>query len=146
MKRLILDASVTLSWCFEGQQTRFSESVLAAVGQGAAPIVPPIWMYEVINVLAAARRKKLMDQATAATFWNKVSKLVAVVENPEKSAAHEILDLAEKYRLTAYDAAYLELALREGLPLATLDKDLKRAARAAGVRLFGCNTSPGAPG
>jgi len=136
MKRLVLDASVTLSWCFEDQQTGFSESVLAAVGQGASPLAPPIWMYEVINVLATARRKKLLDQATAAAFWNKVCKLVAVVENPEKSTAHEILELAEKYRLTAYDAAYLELALREGLPLATLDKDLKKAAHAAGVRLF----------
>lgn len=136
MKRLVLDASVALSWCFEDQETKFSESVLEAVGHGAAPIAPPIWMYEVINVLAAARRKKIIDQATSTTFWNKVDKLVEVFEDPGKGTAHEILDLAEKYRLTAYDAAYLELALREGLPLATLDKDLKKAAQAAGVHLF----------
>ncbi len=136
MKRFILDASVTMSWCFEDQQTGLSEAVLAAIEQNAAPIAPPIWMYEVINVLAMARKKKLIDQATAVTFWNKASKLVEVIESPEKGTAQEILDLSEKYHLTAYDAAYLELALREGLPLATLDKDLTKAAQAAGVRLF----------
>ena len=136
MKRFVLDASVTMSWCFEDQQTDFSEAVLAAIKQEAAPVAPPIWMYEVINVLSAAQKKKLMDQATATTFWNKVSKLVVVVENSDRNTAHEIMELSEKYHLTAYDAAYLELALREGLALATLDKDLKKAANAAGVRLF----------
>ena len=136
MKRFVLDASVTMSWCFEDQQTGFSEAVLAEIEQGAAPITPPIWLYEVINVLAAARKKKLIDQATAATFWNKVNKLVTVIESSGKNAAHEILELAEKYRLTAYDAAYLELDMREGLPLATLDKELKKAAQTAGVRMF----------
>jgi predicted nucleic acid-binding protein len=125
-----------MSWCFEDQQTNFSEAVLTAIEQGAAPISPPIWMYEVINVLAAARKKKLIDQATALTFWNKVSKLVEVVEIQGKSTAHEILNVSERYHLTAYDAAYLELALREGFPLATLDKDLKKAAQTAGVHLF----------
>lgn len=139
MKRFVLDASVTMSWCFEDRQTGFGEMVLAAIERGAAPIAPSIWMYEVINVLATARKKKLMDQATAATFWNKVNKLVMVAESAEKGIPHEILDLCEKYRLTAYDAAYLELALREGLPLATLDKDLKKAAQTAGVHLFAIN-------
>lgn len=136
MKRFVLDASVTMSWCFEDQQSDFSEAVLAAIGQEAAPMAPPIWMYEVINVLSAAQKKKLMDQATATTFWNKVSKLVVVVENSDRNTAHEIMELSGKYHLTAYDAAYLELALREGLALATLDRDLKKAANAAGVRLF----------
>ena len=85
-----------------------SEAALTALQRGAAPVVPPLWMYEVVNVLALARRKGVMDRATAATFWS----------------------------LTAYDAAYLELALRESLPLATLDAGLKRAARGAGARLF----------
>ena len=136
MKRFVLDASVTMSWCFEDRQTDFSEAVLAAIENEAAPVAPPIWMYEVINVLSAAQKRKLMDQATATTFWNKVSKLVVVVENSDRNTAHEIMELSEKYHLTAYDAAYLELALREGLALATLDKELKKAANAAGVRLF----------
>ena len=136
MKRFVLDASVTMSWCFEDQQTSFSEAVLAALKREAAPVAPPILLYEVINVLSAARKKKLMDQATATTFWNKVSKVVTLVDNNGMNTAHEIMDISEKYHLTAYDAAYLELALREGLPLATLDKELKKAAHTAGVRLF----------
>lgn len=135
MKRFVLDASVALSWCFEDQQTAFSEAVLSALKRDAAPVVPPLWMYEVLNVLALARRKGLMDKATAATFWNKASRAAVIVENAGDTA-HKIIELSERHGLTAYDAAYLELALREGLPLATLDNELKKAARAAGARLF----------
>jgi len=134
MKSFILDASVTMSWCFEDQLSELGEAALTAIGHGSVPIAPPIWIYEVVNVLAAAKKKKLIDEATAATFWNKMYKLVTVTENPDRGAAQEILALSEKYHLTAYDAAYLELALREGLPLATQDKDLEKAARAAGVQ------------
>lgn len=135
MRRFVLDASVALSWCFEDQQTHFSEAVLTALKRGASPAAPPLWMYEVLNVLALALRKGLMDKATAATFWNKAGRAAAIVDNAGDTA-HKILDLSERHGLTAYDAAYLELALREGLPLATLDNELKKAARAEGVRLF----------
>lgn len=135
MKRFILDASVALSWCFEDQQTPLGEAVLAGLKRDAAPVVPPLWMYEVLNVLALAQRKGIMDKATAATFWNKASRAAAVVEN-SGDTAQKIIELCERHGLTAYDAAYLEAALREGLPLATLDHELQKAARAAGVRLF----------
>ena len=135
MKRFVLDASVALSWCFEDRQTPLGEAVLAALKRGAAPVVPPLWMYEMLNVLALARRKDIMDKAAAATFWNKASRAAAAVENSGDTAS-KIMELCERHGLTAYDAAYLELALREGLPLATLDHELQKAARAAGVGLF----------
>ena len=140
MSRFVLDASVTMAWCFEDQGTHFSESVLAALKKEAIPVAPSIWMYEVLNVLALAQKKDLLDKTTATTFWNEVSKAV-VLENIDARAPHKILDLCERHKLTAYDAAYLELALREGMPLATLDKDLKKAAQAAGARLFTPATS-----
>lgn len=135
MKRFVLDASVAVSWCFEDQQTAFSEAVLGALRRDAAPVVPPLWMYEVVNVLALAQRKGVIDKATVATFWNKVSRAAAIVENANDTA-HKIIELSQQHGLTAYDAAYLELALREGLPLATLDKELEKAARSAGALLF----------
>ncbi|MBI5242445.1 MAG: type II toxin-antitoxin system VapC family toxin [Elusimicrobia bacterium] len=135
MRRFVLDASVALSWCFEDQQTSFSEAVLTALKRDAAPVVPPLWTYEVLNVLVLALRKGIMDKAVVATLWNKASRAVAIVENAGDTA-QKIIELSERHGLTAYDAAYLELALREGLPLATLDHELKKAARAAGVRLF----------
>lgn len=135
MTRFVLDASVALSWCFEDQQTPFTEATLAALKGNASPVVPPLWMYEILNVLALARRKHLMDKATAATLWGKMSRAAEVVENAGDTA-NKIMELSERHGLTAYDAAYLELAFRESLPLATLDDDLKKAARAAGVRLF----------
>ncbi len=81
-----------------------------------------------------------MDKATAAAFWGKASQAAEFLEN-SGDTAHKIMEFSGKYGLTAYDAAYLELAFRESLPLATLDDELKKAARAAGVRLFAPESS-----
>ncbi len=139
MTRFVLDASVALSWCFEDQQTPLGEATLSALKSSASPVVPPLWMYEVINVLALACRKNLMDKATAAMFWGKVSRVAEIFENASDTAP-QIMAFSARHGLTAYDAAYLELACRENLPLATLDNELKKAARAAGVRLFAPET------
>lgn len=135
MKRFVLDASTTLSWCFEDERAPGSETALDALGSGAEALTPALWTYEVLNVLAAARRRKRLTQAQSAAFWNELRKLPIETESgPGDDAAVEIMALAEQYGLSAYDAAYLELALRESLPLATLDAHLNRAARAAGVK------------
>ena len=86
MTRFVLDASVTLSWCFEDQQTPFTEATLAALKGKATPVAPPLWMYEVLNVLALACRKSIMGNATAATFWGKVSQAVEISENTGETA------------------------------------------------------------
>lgn len=137
MKRFVLDASVTLAWCFEDQKNSYSEAALKRVGEGAVPVVPALWMYEVANVLALANREGALDRAKAATFWREVRKVVSVDEKTDGDTGLRIMDLAERHGLTAYDAAYLELALREKLPLATLDKKLKRAVGVAGAALIG---------
>ena len=135
MKRFVLDASTTLSWCFEDERAPGSEAALDALGSGAEALAPALWTYDVLNVLAVARRRKRLTQAQSATFWNELRKLpIEVDSGPGDDAAVEIMALAEQYGLSAYDAAYLELALRESLPLATLNADLNRAARTAGVK------------
>jgi predicted nucleic acid-binding protein len=134
VNRFVIDSSITMAWCFEDEKTSYTESVLDAVAAGAAAVVPPLWSYEVLNVLVIAQRRKRITQAQALHFWRELQSFS--IRMDEKRLDHSSLDvmsLANQYQLTAYDAAYLELALREGVPLATLDEDLKKAAKAAGV-------------
>lgn len=136
MSRFILDASVTMAWCFEDGKTDCSEAALDALGEDDTALTPVLWTYEVLNVLARARKRKCLTQAQAAAFWNDLRKLPVEVDGGvDNDVAVEIMALAGQYGLTAYDAAYLELAMREGLPLATLDEDLRRAAEEAGVKI-----------
>ncbi len=135
MKHFILDASTTLSWCFEDERAPGGEAALDALGLNAEALAPALWTYEVLNVLTIARRRKQLTQAQSTTFWNELRKLpIEVMSGPSDDTAVEIMALAEQYALSAYDAAYLELALRKSLPLATLDANLNRAARTAGVK------------
>ena len=134
MRRLVIDSSITMAWCFEDEKTSYTESVLNAVSAGAVAVVPALWSYEVLNVLAIAQRRKRMTQAQALHFWRALQSFsIRIDEKQIGHSALEVMSLADQHRLTAYDAAYLELALREGVPLATLDEDLKTAAKAAGV-------------
>lgn len=136
MSRFVLDASVTMSWCFEDGKTDGGEAALDALGSDGSALAPVLWTYEVLNVLARARKRKRLTSAHAAAFWNDLRRLPVEIDGGvDNDVAVEILALAGLYGLTAYDAAYLELAMREGLPLATLDEDLRRAAKAAGVKL-----------
>lgn len=134
MSRFVLDASVALAWCFEDQANAYSEAAFEAISAGASALVPPLWAYEVLNVLALARRKTLLTPAQSALFWKELREFP--IETAEDGdAGSEILTIAQTHGLTAYDAAYLHLAMMEGLPLATLDEDLRRAAKEAGVGL-----------
>lgn len=136
MKRLVIDSSITMAWCFEDEKTSYTESILDAVAGGAVAMVPALWPYEVLNVLTIAQRRKRMTQAQALHFWRELQNFS--IKTDEKQMSHsslEIMSLAGQHQLTAYDAAYLELALRESLPLATLDEDLKKAAKTTGIPL-----------
>jgi predicted nucleic acid-binding protein len=131
----VLDASMTLSWAFEGEATPFTVAVLRSL-ETVHAVVPALWAFEVASVLNMAERRGRMDAAAQAAFLERLRRLpIAVEQRPATWLAQQILPLARAYRLSAYDAAYLELAIREGLPLATLDDDLRRAAGAAGVPL-----------
>jgi predicted nucleic acid-binding protein len=130
---LVLDASVALAWCFEDEATVATAAVLQRLTQDAAS-VPVIWRIEVANVLATAERRRRITLADSAAFIAKVEGLEILVDEETSSRAFtRILDLARAEGLTAYDAAYLELAMRLGVPLASKDRALCDAVERVGV-------------
>jgi predicted nucleic acid-binding protein len=138
LSRFILDASVTLCWCFQNQATRYSEAILDRLAGGDEASAPFIWPLEVANVLVISERRKSLTVAQVTGFLEELRAWPIQVDTLGVDRAfQQILSSAREHGLSAYDAAYLELAMREGLPLATLDEDLKRAARAVGVKIAG---------
>jgi predicted nucleic acid-binding protein len=130
---LVLDASVALAWCFDNEATAAADRVLQRVADDAAA-VPTIWHVEVANVLALSERRGRITQARTAEFIALIEGLKIIIdEETPLRAFTRILDLAREQRLTAYDAAYLELAMRLGVPLASKDRDLCDAADRVGV-------------
>jgi predicted nucleic acid-binding protein len=135
-RRLVLDASVAVAWCFEDETTRLTESILDRLSAGTEALAPAIWPMEVANALLLAERRKRITTAQVTGLLRGISKLPIRVETvPLARAFEQVLSVARQQELTEYDASYLELALRESLPLATLDAKLRRAARSAGVAL-----------
>jgi len=134
--RIVLDASVALSWCFEDESDAYSRSVLEAAATTTF-VVPSIWPLEIANVLLVAERRGRMTRAATAQFIELLSDLAIDVE-PEPGLRYEtdLLDLARRHNLSAYDASYLRLALRKGVALATKDASLANAANDEGVALW----------
>jgi predicted nucleic acid-binding protein len=136
-KRFVLDASVTLAWCFPEESTTHTEAVLDLLANGAEAITPPIWPFEVANALLVGERRKRVTVAQVTSVLRRIADLPISVDPVRVDHAFgQVLSFARQERLTEYDAAYLELAVRESLPLATLDDRLGRAARNAGVALL----------
>jgi len=132
----ILDASFTFQWLFEDEATPEGDAALAAVRLAGA-IVPQLWFVEIANGLGVAERRSRLTSAHVAEGMRLLRSLPLDVDEPPSLAWCEVvLELMRAYRLTAYDATYLELARRRGLSLATRDRDLLVAAPAAGVTLF----------
>ncbi len=130
--RFVLDASVTLAWCFEDTASSVADAALAALEDGGEAIVPAIWRLELANVLVMAERRKRISEADTVRFLSLVANLPIRV-GADLGSIESIVSLARSHGLTAYDAAYLDLAQRSGLPVATLDRRLHDAAKAAGV-------------
>jgi predicted nucleic acid-binding protein len=136
----VLDNSVVMRWFFgdgTANDLEYAMRVLDAMTTSTA-LVPAVWSLEVANVIARAEAKKLVTEADSEAFIAMLEKLDICV-SPGKTTekiAGEALQLARRYALSSYDASYLNLALHENLPLATLDSDLLGAARQAGVRSF----------
>jgi predicted nucleic acid-binding protein len=135
----VLDNSVTMRWFFgdgKPQELAYAGKVLDAMKQGRA-LVPVTWGLEVANVIAKAEAKFLVTEARSGAFLEMLEGID--IEVDVATLAHvlsDTLQLARRYKLSAYDASYLELALRLGKPLATLDEDLQKAAKKAGVKKF----------
>jgi predicted nucleic acid-binding protein len=130
----IVDASVTMSWYLSGEASpsgRFAFEQLSAAGAAA----PVLWWFEVRNALVVNERRGRLDAAATAAILAHLEGLPIRLDVDQNGDV--VLALARERRLTVYDAAYLELALRANAPLATLDQQLARAARAAKVPLLG---------
>src|ERR1035441_5240815 len=130
--RYVLDASIAITWAMRDEDHPSAVLALRELQYGSA-IVPGIWWYEIRNVLVLNERRNRITPEDVNQFLEALERLSIDVDFPRDGK--QVIDLSRKYKLSAYDAAYLELAIRNRLPLATLDKDLRNAARAAGVPL-----------
>jgi predicted nucleic acid-binding protein len=135
----VLDNSVAMYWLLaDGRpaDVTYAESVLDALAAQRA-IVPSLWALEAANVLAKAESRGVITEARSQAFIALLERLDIVTDTATPTRAlNDTLHLARRFKLSAYDAAYLELALRQGLPLATLDDALAKAAKKAGVLRF----------
>lgn len=131
---LVLDASATLAWCFDDERNADSDALLDRLAASAA-LVPGIWHFELANALLAAERRRRITASEIEDVYRLLNRLTIETDDPVLTPG-PVLALARAHRLTTYDAAYLDLALRRNLPLATRDSALARAAEAAGAALL----------
>lgn len=138
--RFVLDNSVAMRWLLQDgsdERLAYAQKVLGLLAQeDGAAFVPGIWSLEAANVMVKAQAKLLVTEARCAAFAALLQDM-AITTDP-LTATHALgdtLQLARRFKLSSYDASYLELAMREGLPLATLDGDLRSAMQQTGVHL-----------
>jgi predicted nucleic acid-binding protein len=132
---IVLDASVALAWCFEDEQSPLADRV-ADVLRGDSAIVPAIWPFEIANAFLSAERRRRLGRSDADQVAELLAGLPIEVEPISlRQATASLSDIARAYGLSAYDAAYVDLALRLDLPLATLDQHVATAATRAGVTI-----------
>ena len=130
----VVDASVTLAWCFEDEATSQTEAILDRLSDDTA-IVPALWELEASNVLLLAERRSRLTESQSARFVALLGQLPIHVDSASVDMG-AVLATGRRHALTAYDAAYLVLAEREGVALATVDTKLRSAAQAVGVTLI----------
>jgi predicted nucleic acid-binding protein len=133
----VLDASIALSWCFQDEATPETWALLELLAMQSAS-VPALWPLEVGNILAAAEQRTRLTAGRSAEFLALIEGLDIVIDTDTAARAfHDTLALARAEALTTYDASYLELAMRMGVPLATRDRQLRQAAERLGVVVLG---------
>ena len=136
-RAFVADASVAISWCIPAQASSAADHLLDDVLSGAAIAVPPLWTYETANALLILRRRKRLtpnEYSEARALLNRLR--LSMDDEGARLAPTHVADLAIEHELTVYDAAYLELALRRRIPLASRDERLNRAARRLGVAVL----------
>ena len=137
MNSVVVDASTALAWCFPDEASGYADDVLVAL-EGKTILVPAVWSLEVANAILVGERKKRLRLSEIRQFTTLLESLSPVQDTqPVSENVVNVLPLARQYNLSAYDAAYLELSVRRGAQLATLDGKLRKAAQIAGVRIFG---------
>lgn len=133
----VADASIGFAWVYPSQASAETDALLARVEAGATVVAPALWFLEVANGLLAAQRRKLLTASERKAALEMLSGLdVTMDEDSWRATFHKTSTLAEKYGLSVYDAAYLEVALRRRLPLASRDGALRSAAKRCGVRVL----------
>ena len=145
MSEAVIDSSIALTWCFEDEASPETDALLERVRDDGA-IVPGLWYLELSNVLLQAEKRGRIGTGDVATRLNLIAALpISVDQETTIRAWREILTLARAEHLTTYDATYLELAARRGLPLLTQDNDLAQAALRLGVTVLPTPQKQGAP-
>jgi len=134
MAALVIDSSLAAAWCFPDERTDYTNAVLRVVSTPLEATAPRLWAYEVRNSILMGLRRKRIGKADAEYFLDSLKGLPIRLTDP--LSYDGVFSLADRHGLTVYDAAYLDLALREGLPLASLDNELCKAAGNSGVALF----------
>ncbi|WP_180538886.1 type II toxin-antitoxin system VapC family toxin [Nevskia soli] len=130
----VFDASIAAAWCFPDEQTAYAKATLDVLANGAAVLVPGLWAYEIRNSVLIGVRRRRISEVHGDDFLAMLAGFLIGLRRPVSHDA--VFAVAKQYQLTVYDAAYLDLAIREALPLASLDALLTRAATTAGVALF----------
>jgi len=135
-ENFVMDNSVVMTWCFKDETSQYADAILDRLEMSTA-VVPSIWPLEVGNVLLVAERKKRLSEADSTRFIALLTELPIMIEqeSPDRMMK-EILFLAREHQLSTYDASYLDLAMRKGLPIATLDNGLIEAAKRSQVTII----------
>lgn len=137
MTGVVVDASTVLAWCFPDETSDYADGVLVSL-EGRTVLVPAVWALEIANAILTGERRKRLNQPEIRRFTTLLESLSLVQDvQPVGEHVNHVLPLARAHGLSAYDAAYLELAIRHRAPLATLDGKLQKAAKKAGVTIFG---------
>jgi predicted nucleic acid-binding protein len=134
--RFVLDASIVLTWCFPDEESRKAEEISERIALGDRPAVTSFWRHEVLNALLMGEKRKRLTSELIKTFIEDLARLPIEVDAPESATVFQVTQgLCRKHGLTAYDAAYLELAMRNRVAITTADAALERAARAEGIEI-----------
>jgi predicted nucleic acid-binding protein len=138
VKRFVLDASVALAWFVDRPTAPYADHVRELLLSGDRALVPALWQLEIANGFIVAERRGVLTPSDTVEALQYLDVVIAqAIENSQDSVSmRRALHAGRKFGLTAYDAVYLETALGQDLPLATLDRHLKAAASRAGVEVF----------
>ena len=133
--RFVIDASIAACWCFRDEEDPRADTAFALLQEEAAVVTPFLFWFEIRNAaLLGVRRNRITEGEMAAFLSRLENMIIGFAALPETAA---VFALAHRHRLSFYDAAYLELAMREGCALATLDEAIAKAARAEGIPMIG---------
>lgn len=137
MSRFVLDASIALSWFLDRPTAKYADHVRQLLLRGQRAVVPALWQLEIANGFVTAERRGVLTPLDTTEALQSLDVVLAqAIENsPETVSMRRVLHTARQFQLTAYDAVYIETALRQELPLATLDRQLLTAASKAGVEI-----------